>query len=83
MDLDDQEVERVHVFDEKDFRPHAVRVSKLLLDPDTFIISATKMKTTLSATCMAFWRNARNWENGGLPTAQSHRPSALRKSLPF
>ena len=41
------------------------------------------MKTTLSATCMAFWRNARNWEKGGLPTAQSQRPSALRKSLPF
>ncbi len=45
IDLDDQEVERVQVFDEKDFRPHAVRMSKLLLDPNTFIISAAKMKT--------------------------------------
>jgi uncharacterized protein (DUF362 family) len=45
IDLDDQEVERVHVFDEKDFRPHSVRMSKLLLDPNTFIISAAKMKT--------------------------------------
>jgi uncharacterized protein (DUF362 family) len=45
IDLDEQEVERVQVFDEKDIRPHAVRVSKLLLDPDTFIISAAKMKT--------------------------------------
>jgi uncharacterized protein (DUF362 family) len=45
IDLDGQEVERVHVFDEKDFRPHAVRMSKLLLDADTFIISAAKMKT--------------------------------------
>ncbi len=45
IDLDGQEVERVQVFDEKDFRPHAVRMAKLLLDPDTFIISAAKMKT--------------------------------------
>ena len=45
IDLDDQEVERVHVFDEKDFRPHPVRMSKLLLDPNTFVISAAKMKT--------------------------------------
>jgi len=44
---------------------------------------ARAMKTKLSATCMAFWRNARNWEKGGLPMAQSQRPSALRKSLPF
>jgi uncharacterized protein (DUF362 family) len=45
IDLDDQEVERVHVFDEKDFRPHPVRVAKLMLDPDTYIISAAKLKT--------------------------------------
>ena len=45
VDLDDQEVERVHVFDEQDFRPHPVRMSKLLLDSNTFIISAAKMKT--------------------------------------
>jgi uncharacterized protein (DUF362 family) len=45
IDLDAEEVEQVHVFDEKDFRPHPVRVSKLLLDPNTFIISAAKLKT--------------------------------------
>lgn len=45
LDLDGQEVERVHVFDEKDLRPHPVRMSKLLLDPNTFIISAAKLKT--------------------------------------
>jgi uncharacterized protein (DUF362 family) len=45
IDLDNQEVERVHVFDEKDFRPHPVRMAKLLLDPNTFIISAAKLKT--------------------------------------
>ncbi len=45
LDLDQGEVERVHVFDEKDFRPHPVRMSKLLLDPNTFVISAAKLKT--------------------------------------
>ncbi len=45
LDLDDAEVERVHVFDEKDLRPHPVRMSKVLLDPNTFIISAAKLKT--------------------------------------
>ena len=45
VDLDKDEVDLVYVFDEKDFRPHPVRMSRLLLDPDTFIISAAKMKT--------------------------------------
>jgi uncharacterized protein (DUF362 family) len=45
IDLDEQEVERVHVFDEKDCRPHPVRMSKLLLDSNTYIISAAKLKT--------------------------------------
>jgi uncharacterized protein (DUF362 family) len=45
IDLDQDEVELIHVFDEKDFRPHPVRMSRLLLDPNTFIISAAKMKT--------------------------------------
>jgi uncharacterized protein (DUF362 family) len=44
-DLDAQPVQKVHVFDETDFRPHAVRMSRLLLDPKTFIISAAVMKT--------------------------------------
>jgi uncharacterized protein (DUF362 family) len=45
LDFDRGEVDVLHVFDEKDFRPHAVRMSRLLLDPDTFIISAAKLKT--------------------------------------
>ena len=45
VDLDQDQVERVHVFDQKDFRPHPVRMSRLLLDPNTFIISAAKLKT--------------------------------------
>ena len=45
MDLDQQEVEMVYAFDEKDFRPHGIRMSKVLLDPNNFIISAAKFKT--------------------------------------
>ena len=45
IDLDREATDVVHVWDEKDFRPHAMRVSKMLLDRDSFIISAAKMKT--------------------------------------
>lgn len=45
IDFDEQQSKTVHVFDQKDFRPHAVRMSPLLLDRDNFIISAAKLKT--------------------------------------
>jgi uncharacterized protein (DUF362 family) len=45
VDLDQAGHSIVQVFDEGDFRPHAVRMSRLLLDPKTFIISAAKLKT--------------------------------------
>ncbi|MCP5524793.1 MAG: DUF362 domain-containing protein [Verrucomicrobiales bacterium] len=45
VDLDQEAYEKIHVFDEKDFRPHPVRTSSLLLSRDNFIISATRLKT--------------------------------------
>jgi uncharacterized protein (DUF362 family) len=45
IDLDQELVGILHVFDEKDFRPHPMRTSRLLMDPNNFIISAAKMKT--------------------------------------
>jgi uncharacterized protein (DUF362 family) len=45
IDLDQEPVDVIQVFDEKDFRPHGVRMARRLLDPNTFIISAAKMKT--------------------------------------
>lgn len=45
VDLDQEGVEVLHCFDETDFRPHACRMSKVLLDPNHFIISAAKFKT--------------------------------------
>jgi uncharacterized protein (DUF362 family) len=45
MDLDKEGSELLYVFDERDFRPHPVRFSKVLLSPDSYIVSAAKMKT--------------------------------------
>jgi uncharacterized protein (DUF362 family) len=45
VDLDQEPFDTVHVFDEKDFRPHPVRMSHILLDPDTYIVSVARMKT--------------------------------------
>jgi uncharacterized protein (DUF362 family) len=45
VDLDQDETELIQVFDEKDFRPHPMRTCRTLLDPNSFIISATRMKT--------------------------------------
>jgi catalase-peroxidase len=45
MDLDKDDFETLYCFDEKDFRPHACRMAKTLLDPNSFVISAAKFKT--------------------------------------
>ncbi|NLX95197.1 MAG: DUF362 domain-containing protein [Rhodopirellula sp.] len=45
LDLDQQPHELLQVIDEKDFRPHPVRMSRLLLDPNSFLISAARLKT--------------------------------------
>jgi uncharacterized protein (DUF362 family) len=45
LDIDQQGFEVLHCIDETDLRPRPCRVSKLLLDPDNFIISAAKFKT--------------------------------------
>ena len=45
VDLDQEPFDKIYVFDEKDFRPHAVRISHLMLDPGSFIVSVARMKT--------------------------------------
>jgi uncharacterized protein (DUF362 family) len=45
VDLDHEGLETIHVFDERDFRPHPVRFSRILLNPDSYIISIARMKT--------------------------------------
>jgi len=44
FDLDDGPVKKVYVIDHR-FRPHAVRFSRLLCDPENYVISAAVMKT--------------------------------------
>ena len=45
VDLDQEKIDIIHVFDERDFMPHAVRMSGILLSPDSYIISLARMKT--------------------------------------
>jgi len=45
VDLDKEGYEILYVFDEKDFRPHPVRFSSVILSPDSYIVSVARMKT--------------------------------------
>jgi uncharacterized protein (DUF362 family) len=45
VDLDQEGSEVLYVFDEKDFRPHPVRFSSVLLSPGSYIVSMAKFKT--------------------------------------
>lgn len=45
IDLDQEPFDMIYVFDEKDFRPHGLRMSHLMLDPDSYIVSVARMKT--------------------------------------
>lgn len=45
VDLDQEGFEIRHVFDERDISPHPVRLSRILLNPDSYIVSVARMKT--------------------------------------
>jgi uncharacterized protein (DUF362 family) len=45
IDLDQEGSEILYVFDEKDFGPHPVRISSIILSPDSYIVSVARMKT--------------------------------------
>ncbi len=45
VDLDKTEVGAVYCMDQSDLRPHACRVSRMMLDPNSYIISAAVLKT--------------------------------------
>jgi uncharacterized protein (DUF362 family) len=45
LDIDKEGFEVMHCIDQTDFRPRAIRMSKLLAGPDNFVISAAKLKT--------------------------------------
>jgi uncharacterized protein (DUF362 family) len=52
MDLDNESFEKFYVVDERDFKPHLVKVSSVILDPDSYVVSVARMKThnTVGAT---------------------------------
>lgn len=84
MDLDQEGFDVLHCFDETDFRPHACRMSKLLLDPNNFIISAAKFKThdrvvaTLSLKNIVVGAPIKDpgfrWGPGAKPGAKNDKP---------
>lgn len=46
LDLDEDDVDLIHIFNQSDFRPHSLRVARTMLDrKNNFIISAAKFKT--------------------------------------
>jgi uncharacterized protein (DUF362 family) len=45
VELDKTAVDTVYCMDQSDLRPHLCRVSRMMLDPNSFIISAAKLKT--------------------------------------
>ena len=45
VDLDNEPFDQMSVIDERDFKPHLVRISRVILDPDSYIISVARMKT--------------------------------------
>ncbi len=45
VELDKMGFETLYCMDQSDMRPHPCRVSKMMLDPNNFIISAAKLKT--------------------------------------
>jgi uncharacterized protein (DUF362 family) len=84
MDLDAEGFDVLHCFDETDFRPHPCRMSKVLLDPDNFIISAAKLKThdrvvaTLSLKNIVVGAPIKDpgfkWGPGAKPGARNDKP---------
>jgi uncharacterized protein (DUF362 family) len=45
VDLDNEPYQEMYVADEKDFKPHFIRVSGIITDPGSYIVSVARMKT--------------------------------------
>ena len=45
VDLDQEGSEILNVFDERDFKPHPVRFSSIILSSDSYLVSVARMKT--------------------------------------
>ena len=82
IDLDSQPYEKRYVADEKDFKPHAVRLSSLLLDKNNYIVSVARMKThdrviaTLSLKNIVFGAPIKDLGSGWGPGV-TRKPGAI------
>jgi uncharacterized protein (DUF362 family) len=86
VDLDQEPFDLLYVFDEKDFRPHPVRMSHILLDPDSYIVSVARMKThdrviaTLSLKNIVLGAPLKDigftWTSSRKPGSKSDKPLA-------
>jgi len=45
VDLDSEPFEVMYVVDERDFKPHLIRVSSIITDPNSYVVSVARMKT--------------------------------------
>jgi len=45
VDLDNEPYLKMYVIDEKDLKPHLIKVSDVILDPGSFVVSVARMKT--------------------------------------
>lgn len=86
LDLDQQGHKVVYVNNDEDFRPRAVRMSRLLLDGDVYLISAAVMKAhdrvvaTLSLKNIVFGAPIKDpgfrWGRGRVEGAKNDKPIA-------
>jgi len=86
VDLDQEPYQTLYVFDEKDFKPHPIRMSSVLLDPDSYIVSVARMKThdrivaTLSLKNIVFGAPIKDkgfsWSASGKPGSVNDKPIA-------
>jgi len=45
VDLDKEPSEMMYITDQKDFKPHPVRISSVILNPRSYVVSVARMKT--------------------------------------
>jgi len=57
VDLDQESFETLHVINQKDFRPYAVRIAGIMLDSNSYIISVARMKTHNSVVATLSLKN--------------------------
>lgn len=79
VDLDEQPTKTLYAIDERDFRPHPIRMSALLQDPNNFILSAARMKTHDRVLCTLSLKNvivAAPIKDPGFSFGRNRKPGA-------